>query len=562
MRIERNKFDRPTNKKMPTTFVSKANNPLNITQPTRPTPPIKPTISKVAKMSPEYLDASQLQPKQPKTPKQDKINMLLDTSIKQNVSPQQPLINIITRTHNRPNGFAKLIQSIREQSYRNIKHYVTVDDWKKSSYVRDYDDIEIVDIDKVSVSKEPDIPNPATGGRFIYNLYLNKAISQINEGWILILDDDDCFTSNTSLSEMVSQITDNMDMVLFQMKYPSGAVLPAPQNMRKSPQLGRIGMPCVLAHNSIVKQVKFDGWKCGDFRYILKLYNLTNAKKWIDKPLIQLGNNGGQGRGQDIQFKINSQPFIPTVPKKVMPVLVENDDTIYIISVGWNCAPYIDETVKCLQNQTNRNWICYMLDDKSTDNTWDKMTKITDPRIRVFRNDQNMGAAYSRMRLIKMLPCKDNVVGVLDLDDTLHSQALERVYNLYKNPEIKMSFGRYLAMYGNSPKNEFFTKIEIDTQKIGNNRLFLCPPFRTFRYTLTNEIGFEDMKDESGKFYQTCTDVVLVFNLLKQVKYQNVHLFKEVMYYHRNNRKDSSLNKFGGQNKRKIFENLLRKYYG
>jgi hypothetical protein len=133
---------------------------------------------------------------------------------------------------------------------------------------------------------------------------------------------------------------------------------------------------------------------------------------------------------------------------------------------------------------------------------------------------------------------------------------------LYKNPEIKMSFGRCLATVGNSPKNEFFTKEEIDNRRIATNRLFLCPHFRTFRYSLVLQIDFEDMKDESGKFYQTCTDVVLVFNLLKQVKYQNVHLFKEVMYYHRNDRKDSSLNKFGGQNKRKIFENLLRKYYG
>lgn len=212
----------------------------------------------------------------------------------------KPLINIITRTNSRPNGFHRCATSIKNQTYKNIRHIVAVDQEKDLNYVSKYD-CDVFVLDKDLFEKQKDIPDPKTGGKFVYNLYFNYLISQVNEGWIIILDDDDYFNDNNAVSDIVKTIQFQTDMILWQMQYPNGIKLPSDLEINKKPNLARIGAPCVAVHSSIAKQIKWDGWKCGDFRYINKAWQMTYLKRWVRRPLIQLGTNvGGLGRRLDV----------------------------------------------------------------------------------------------------------------------------------------------------------------------------------------------------------------------------------------------------------------------
>ena len=63
-----------------------------------------------------------------------------------------PLVTIVTRTNNRPNGFKRLVNSIKKQSYPNIRHFVILDDNDSIDYVMpwrlDGDDVELYLLDK------------------------------------------------------------------------------------------------------------------------------------------------------------------------------------------------------------------------------------------------------------------------------------------------------------------------------------------------------------------------------------------------------------------------------
>ncbi len=80
-----------------------------------------------------------------------------------------------------------------------------------------------------------------------------------------------------------------------------------------------------------------------------------------------------------------------------------------------NDSKYIKEAMSSIVNQTYKNLDIVVVDDFSTDETVSIVNSFNDPRIRIFRNDSNRGAAYSRNRAIK--ECKGEYISFLDGDD-------------------------------------------------------------------------------------------------------------------------------------------------
>ena len=109
------------------------------------------------------------------------------------------MFNILTRTNSRPKYFFLCHQSIKSQDYKGtIKHHVSIDDPKTMEYIDMYRNA----LNTVSVERKQKMqPNS-----FPYNLYLNTMLSKIEDGWVMVLDDDDKFMKNESLSIISEKI--------------------------------------------------------------------------------------------------------------------------------------------------------------------------------------------------------------------------------------------------------------------------------------------------------------------------------------------------------------------
>lgn len=341
---------------------------------------------------------------------------------------QKPLVNIITRTSNRPNGFEKCYNSVKNQTYPNIRHIVSYDDEKDYElYLHKYqNDIDIIFINKNHILQLQDIPNPRTGPKFIYNLYFNELFEEVKDGWILILDDDDSLASNTVIEEAINSATYTTDMLIWQMQYPNGMKLPTTMDFNKQPQLGRIGSPCIFVHSSIAKQIKWDGWKCGDFRYIHKVWKATERKIWFKKPMILLGSQGGGlGRRMDLpdapentatiepQIKITTpKPDKKKYTLKVDPESVKKVNQVYkkkffrptpknykgkyevFISIAsYNRYSYLTKILDDLFSQeTKHSFFVCVLDDCSTDHRYQNLAQAYhDKPFQYIRNKNNNG---------------------------------------------------------------------------------------------------------------------------------------------------------------------------
>lgn len=203
-----------------------------------------------------------------------------------------PLINILTRTSNRPNFFDINKTTINTQTYKNIKHIVSVDNEETFTYVSSYDDVKIISINREKIIENDNSVNPNTGIYSPHNLYFNEMLKNVEDGWIMFLDDDDRFSTSQSLEKIVNLIDNEDTLFIWQMRFPNGKAIPTTETINNKPSIGNIGSPCILFHSKYLKNIEWDGWKCGDFRFIKTIYDIIPNKKTIPEMLVTIGQIG------------------------------------------------------------------------------------------------------------------------------------------------------------------------------------------------------------------------------------------------------------------------------
>ncbi|MBX2826558.1 MAG: glycosyltransferase family 2 protein [Flavobacteriaceae bacterium] len=215
---------------------------------------------------------------------------------------QNPVINILTRTSNRPNGFRICRASIENQTYENIRHIVSYDDDNDLEYVKEFPDIDTVKVHPIA--EAPNDGSERSKFQFApYNLYCNTLMDEVKEGWILFLDDDDRLIDEHAIANIVAHINQvkTNTILVWQMRYPDGKLLPPADHLdREFIKMNHIGAPCFTFHSKYKSAAQWDCWKAGDFFFLKKLFEKIKKKKWIKQAFIQLNNTGNFGKREDI----------------------------------------------------------------------------------------------------------------------------------------------------------------------------------------------------------------------------------------------------------------------
>ena len=99
---------------------------------------------------------------------------------------------------------------------------------------------------------------------------------------------------------------------------------------------------------------------------------------------------------------------------------------VSVVMPTYNTEKYIREAVSSIENQTLRDWELLVVDDCSTDHTYEILQKLAqeDARIKIIRNQTNCGAAMSRN--IAFSQCSGKYVALLDSDDLWEPEKLEK----------------------------------------------------------------------------------------------------------------------------------------
>lgn len=106
-----------------------------------------------------------------------------------------------------------------------------------------------------------------------------------------------------------------------------------------------------------------------------------------------------------------------------------------ILIANYNNGKYFQDCWQSLVNQTHDDWEAIIVDDCSTDNSFDIICKITngDPRAKIFKNESNQGCGYTKRRCAELATA--DIFGFLDPDDTINENALELMRNEFQKNE-------------------------------------------------------------------------------------------------------------------------------
>jgi glycosyltransferase involved in cell wall biosynthesis len=123
---------------------------------------------------------------------------------------------------------------------------------------------------------------------------------------------------------------------------------------------------------------------------------------------------------------------------------------------AYNSAPWVAEAIHSALNQTVKDIDVVVVDDASTDDTYAVVAAIDDTRLRLFRNDTNLGQAGNWDRAISL--CRGPLVKLLCSDDVLHPECIEKMSRPFSHPTVGMVFSRrkivgdeaHAAFYGSA----------------------------------------------------------------------------------------------------------------
>ncbi|HDF7650364.1 TPA: glycosyltransferase family 2 protein [Vibrio parahaemolyticus] len=111
-----------------------------------------------------------------------------------------------------------------------------------------------------------------------------------------------------------------------------------------------------------------------------------------------------------------------------------NEDVVSIIMPTYNSEQTVVESIQSVLSQTYKNWELIIVDDRSTDNTWQVIQTYADKydNIRVYQNKENLGAGASRNFAIKK--ARGRFIAFLDSDDLWTEDKLaEQIPFMLKN---------------------------------------------------------------------------------------------------------------------------------
>ena len=204
------------------------------------------------------------------------------------------MINILTRTSNRPNFFKINYESVKNQILPEnvqINHIVSYDTDETEEYLKEYDDIIKVKITRL----EKTIQNT-----FPYNLYFNEMLKYVKTGYIIYLDDDDTLYSNDSISKIINYLVED-SILLWRVINKNETLYPTDYHFNKK-QISPNDFPinCFSYHTKWIDKIEWKGMKGGDYNYGIRLYKIINKIKTLNEIICRIGNVG-MGYQKDIK---------------------------------------------------------------------------------------------------------------------------------------------------------------------------------------------------------------------------------------------------------------------
>lgn len=337
---------------------------------------------------------------------------------------EQPLINILVRTSQRPNYFHDCICSIADQSYKNVRILASFDDAESEEYITKFPCVRIpVKKWEGSPLVKPD--GDEYGIWFPFNEYFNELLEYVSIGHVIYLDDDDQLLDSNSLQVLVRCLAkESPDTVFWRVKFPS-RIVPNDMNWSlKRPICGDIST-IGFSHDAEIKPL-WEPWKRGDFRVANSIFSRFSKVVWLDEELtgLQRSKQDGYGKRDDkANVSPTSRPFVT--------VIIPAFNAVDCLEI---C---LDSILQQSRDLIDIEVLVGIDGCKATHGLAKKIWRKYNSAVQFWHSVRNVGPFVIKNSLLKQVQRRNGMVLFFDADDIMPNGLLEKYLDIYKELKRK-----------------------------------------------------------------------------------------------------------------------------
>ncbi len=152
------------------------------------------------------------------------------------------------------------------------------------------------------------------------------------------------------------------------------------------------------------------------------------------------------------------------------------EELVSIIIPTYNRPAYLEEAIFSVLQQTYQNIEIIVSDDFSSENPQTIVDSFNDPRLRLRRNQTNLGVGLNVTYAFK--EAKGKYVASLNDDDIWQKDFLEKlVPHLEANPDVVLAFCDYYVIYADGKINQKLTEEHTQREKRQDLKAGIHEPF-------------------------------------------------------------------------------------
>ena len=173
-----------------------------------------------------------------------------------------------------------------------------------------------------------------------------------------------------------------------------------------------------------------------------------------------------------------------------------------IIIPFYNVEQYISTTIKSVIAQNYKNYECILINDKSTDASYDTCLSLIENKssFKLVNNEDKKCSLENIYDTIHNFTSGEDIIVILDGDDFLFGpDALEYLNDFYNKEKCLLTYGSYINL-SNSKRGKFAIKLPdyiIENNQFRNYQ-WCTSHLRSFKSSLFKKIDKKDLCDENN----------------------------------------------------------------
>jgi len=203
----------------------------------------------------------------------------------------------------------------------------------------------------------------------------------------------------------------------------------------------------------------------------------------------------------------------------------------HILIRGRNCAKYIHDCLESVKNQSHTDWRAHVVLDAPEDNSWEQARCCAGLGIHLHLNKKRKGLCHNMYYGINLITAQpDDVICVLDADDTMHYHALKVIHKVYKaHPDCLATYGSYIKR---SKGRRTRVSREYPPDAIVRNHRWQMSHMKSFKAKLVPHIPASYFQGTDGTWGEAASDLALMFCVAELAGLDRCyHVSKEIYFW-------------------------------